>query len=124
MPRKAIPYFVYLVFDGHEHCKIGVSKHPKNRLYELQTGNPRLLKLITQWECQHKYQAVLIEQYCLQLMVDYFAYGEWVKSTPDIAISYIEPIYNKIKNNERLHEFQGFAISAWRHLNKHNEAAS
>ena len=71
-------YLIQSLEDGY--YKIGVSKHPKKRVKQLQTGNSSELKLVESFESEYPH---LVER-ALQRRYDYLKKeGEWF----DIAIS-------------------------------------
>jgi len=54
--------------------KIGVSKNPKKRIKQLQTGNPVTLKLITVFKTEYPYQ---IESFLHKRFSHCHREGEW-----------------------------------------------
>ena len=71
-------YLIQSLEDGY--YKIGVSKHPKKRVKQLQTGNSSELKLVESFESEYTH---LVER-ALQRRYDHLKKeGEWF----DIAIS-------------------------------------
>ena len=71
-------YLIQSLEDGY--YKIGVSKHPKKRVKQLQTGNSSELKLVESFESEYPH---LVER-ALQRRYDHLKKeGEWF----DIAIS-------------------------------------
>jgi predicted GIY-YIG superfamily endonuclease len=59
--------------------KIGVAEDPKNRISQLQTGNPFRLKLITQIPCDSRKQAEYIERELHYQFRKFHMHGEWFK---------------------------------------------
>lgn len=70
-------YFLYGMTDG-EAVKIGFSKEPEQRLCELQTGNPRTLKLIgTRFLAVGASAAQDAERKIHLMLQPYHLNGEW-----------------------------------------------
>jgi len=67
--------YIYLIQSQEDgYYKIGVSKHPKKRVLQLQTGNSSELKLIESYESEH---AHAVER-ALQRRYSYLKKeGEW-----------------------------------------------
>lgn len=67
--------YIYLIQSlENGYYKIGVSKHPQQRISELQTGNSSILKLITTYQTEFSHQ---IER-ALQRKYSYLhKEGEW-----------------------------------------------
>ena len=71
-------YLIQSLEDGY--YKIGVSKHPKKRVKQLQTGNSSELKLVESYQSEHAHKV----ERALQRRYSYLKKeGEWF----DIAIS-------------------------------------
>ena len=45
--KAKLKKYLYVISDGPDYFKIGVSNDPQNRLSTLQTGNPRQLRIET-----------------------------------------------------------------------------
>lgn len=54
--------FIYIISNGDGLIKVGVSKNPKKRVKQLQTGNGEVLKLLftEEFECS-RYELLQIE---------------------------------------------------------------
>lgn len=66
--------------DCGEFVKIGITGgHPRARLAELQTGNPRKLKLESAWECPDRASAASLERSILEQMAPHISRGEWIR---------------------------------------------
>lgn len=66
--------------DCGEFVKIGITGgNPYARLTELQTGNPRRLKLESAWELPDRTSAASLERSILQDMAPHISRGEWIK---------------------------------------------
>lgn len=78
-PRSA--WFVYVVSDGGDYLKIGMSKSPAARLAMLQTGNPCRLHIEALFACVDRQGALVIED-ALQASLRPFAApggSEWYR---------------------------------------------
>ena len=71
-------YLIQSLEDGY--YKIGVSKHPKKRVKQLQTGNSSELKLIESFQSDHAHK---VERALQRRYAHLKKEGEWF----DIAIS-------------------------------------
>jgi len=79
---------IYLIRSLDEsHYKVGVSKHPKKRVSQLQTGNSSKLKLITSYESEFAYQ---IEKSLQRRYSHLKKEGEWFEMSIDNEISFID----------------------------------
>jgi predicted GIY-YIG superfamily endonuclease len=67
--------YIYLIQSiENGYYKIGVSKHPKKRVKQLQTGNSSELKLIESYQSEHAHKV----ERALQRRYDYLKKeGEW-----------------------------------------------
>jgi predicted GIY-YIG superfamily endonuclease len=88
--------YVYLIQSLEDsRYKIGVSKHPKKRISQLQTGNSSKLKLIESYNSEFAYQ---IEK-TLQRRYSYLRKeGEWFDMSISNEVSFIEEC-RKIETN-------------------------
>ena len=79
--------FVYLIQSLEDSTyKIGVSKHPKKRIKELQTGNPSELRLVEAYQSEY---ANKIEK-TLQRRYSYLRKeGEWFDMSISNEVSFI-----------------------------------
>ena len=77
-------YLIHSLEDGY--YKIGVSKHPKKRLTQLQTGNSSELKLIESYQTEyaHKIESVFQTRY-FYLKKE----GEWFEMSISNEVSFI-----------------------------------
>ena len=58
--------YIYLIEETNSELgavKIGMSADPLSRLQQLQTGNPRILRLVKQIQCQDKEEAQELESF-------------------------------------------------------------
>ena len=93
-------YLIQSLEDGY--YKIGVSKHPKKRVTQLQTGNSSELKLIESYQTEyaHKVERALQNRYSYLRKV-----GEWFDLSISEDISFlsdckqIEESINILKKN-------------------------
>lgn len=68
---------IYLIGDGHNY-KIGISKAPKKRIRQLQTGNGCKLRLIKEFQNPSKiYCESLMEKRLHFLLRQFKKTGEW-----------------------------------------------
>jgi len=71
--------YIYLIQSlENGYYKIGVSKHPQQRVKELQTGNPSGLKLIETYQSEfaNKIEKTLQRRYsCLKKVGEWFDMG-------------------------------------------------
>lgn len=78
--------YIYLIYDG-KHYKIGISKHPQQRVKELQTACPVKLTLVSVYKVQstlaHKLEQQLHKMFW-QSRVRFN--GEWF----DLSLEHIE----------------------------------
>lgn len=71
--------FVYVVSEGaNGPVKVGVAKRPRQRLAELQIGNPRKLKLAGSWLAETRSRAIGVEFEVHAEMKRYRLRGEWL----------------------------------------------
>lgn len=80
--------YIYLIQSlENSYYKIGVSKHPKQRLNELQTGNSSELKLIESYpsEFAHQIEKTLHRRYS-HLKKE----GEWFELTIENIVSFVQ----------------------------------
>jgi len=95
--------YVYLIQSQEDgYYKIGVSKHPKKRVKQLQTGNSSELKLVESYQSEH---ANKIEK-ALQRRYSYLKKeGEWFDMGVSQEVSFltdckqIEHNFNILKEN-------------------------
>lgn len=88
--------YIYLIQSlESSYYKIGVSKHPKQRLNELQTGNSSKLKLIEvyQSDIAHQIEKTLHRRYS-HLKKE----GEWFELAIDNEVSFLQECM-KIEEN-------------------------
>lgn len=71
--------YVYLISEGPRGpVKIGVAKSPGWRICELQTGNPRKLRIVKTWAMENRRAAFDLERTILDEMASYRMSGEWI----------------------------------------------
>jgi len=80
--------YVYLIQSLEDsRYKIGVSKHPKKRIEQLQTGNSSKLKLVESYQSEHPH---LVER-TLQRRYSYLKKeGEWFDMGISHEVSFLE----------------------------------
>ncbi|MDG1772100.1 MAG: GIY-YIG nuclease family protein, partial [Oceanicoccus sp.] len=70
---------VYFVADGKDFLKIGMSDSTPNRLAQMQTGNPRELKIVYEMAFATKRIALNVEQLMHYELSEYRERGEWFR---------------------------------------------
>jgi hypothetical protein len=95
--------YVYLISDKNNYTyKIGISKNPKNRLKQLQTGSDKKLVICKQVLCENADQ---VEASLHHIYSIYNIQGEWFELNDieienfEIKCKTIDNDINKIKNN-------------------------
>ena len=75
---EACDHYTYAIWDG-EAIKVGKScAHPVQRCADLQTGNPRTLRLVA-------YSAVLTEAQAHRRLNHWRIRGEWFRVCPEVV---------------------------------------
>ena len=95
--------YIYLIQSQEDgYYKIGVSKHPKKRVKQLQTGNSSELKLIETYQSEHAHKV----ERALQRRYSYLKKeGEWFDLSIKEDVSFltdckqIEESINILKKN-------------------------
>jgi len=88
--------YIYLIQSlENSYYKIGVSKHPKKRLSELQTGNSSPLKLVETYQTEFAHQ---IERALQRRYSHLRKEGEWFDMSISNEVSFIEEC-RKIEEN-------------------------
>ena len=93
-------YLIQSLEDGY--YKIGVSKHPKKRVKQLQTGNSSELKLIESYESEHAHK---VERALQRRYLHMKKEGEWFDMSISQEVSFlsdckqIEDSINILKKN-------------------------
>ena len=86
---------IYLMVAGND-IKIGVSENPKRRLTEVQTGNPKEVRLAYIEEMDSKQQAYYVEKELHKTYKKLNKQGEWFKGLSIVkVIKKIETIRDK-----------------------------
>jgi hypothetical protein len=67
---------VYFISDG-EFIKIGKANNVERRLKELQTGNPKELKILRIIKCTDEYAAYELETFLHSMLHSVNSIGEW-----------------------------------------------
>lgn len=80
--RKGRPGFVYLISDGTAY-KIGYSVNPEKRVAELQTGNPRLLRLVKKMSGTEADEKALHQKF-----IQYNLLQEWFRPMSEILAAF------------------------------------
>lgn len=77
---KAGYHHVYVVAEGDKRtgpCKIGVADRPHHRMSGMQTGTPRLLKLVQYWRTPGPPASLRVERAAHLILAEYKIRGEW-----------------------------------------------
>lgn len=70
---------VYVISEGEwGPVKVGVAARPESRIRELQSGNPKRLKLADWWQFGTREEAFAVERMILDEMAPYRMVGEWI----------------------------------------------
>jgi hypothetical protein len=80
---------VYILQAG-DYIKVGVSNNIKNRINQMQTGNPKKINLIAKRSFNKRSEAFYIEGVIHQFLKDHRQSGEWFCVTPSMFNSLIE----------------------------------
>lgn len=82
--RKGVPGYVYCIGEkGTKKVKVGYSTKPEARIAELQTGNPRVLRLIGKVRGTEADERNLHRKYS-----DLNILQEWFKATPELLAEF------------------------------------
>lgn len=95
--------FVYFISDG-EYIKIGKAKQPKQRLMELQTGNPKELKILWLIPCKNDKAAYYVEQSLHGLYRSYRQCGEWFDVLPKMQKHSFDSWFGESQIDSKLQE--------------------
>jgi hypothetical protein len=94
--------------DGVENIKIGFTsdKNIFNRVRQLQTGNPRPLRIVDVFEFKNNEMAKQIENLCHWNLTQFRLSGEWFKYEPRVmeVLCYVADLSNHY-NGEKLKSF-------------------
>lgn len=101
--------YVYLISCGDNDIrptKVGVSDDPYKRIKELQTGNPRKLKIEIIIECVDRNHAFNLEKTIHEVLFKRRLQGEWFSMSGHKAMKVInrianDPAYRSVKNIEK-----------------------
>jgi predicted GIY-YIG superfamily endonuclease len=88
--------YVYLITNNLNQYKIGISKNPKRRIKELQTGNDSNLFIVNQYKSEKHYKK--IETALHHTYKHCNVINEWFELTNDQASMFISECI-KIENN-------------------------
>ena len=74
--------YVYVIQSGSDGAiKIGISKNPEQRLSQLQTSNPKELRILYAWQVE---DATMLERHLHFVFAEYRLSGEWFKPENEI----------------------------------------
>jgi len=101
--------YVYLISCGDNNVrptKVGVSDDPYKRIKELQTGNPRQLKIEFIIECSDREHAFHLEKTIHEVLFKRHLRGEWFSMSGHKALKVLtrlsnDPSYRNVKNIEK-----------------------
>jgi predicted GIY-YIG superfamily endonuclease len=81
--------YVYIITDGEDY-KVGVSDNPGKRLKQLQTGNPKKLRIVSTFTLPEKSTAFKVEREShTKIGALYEKRGEWFKGASEFHINLI-----------------------------------
>ncbi len=82
---------VYIMTEGTatRPIKVGVANNPLGRLSELQTGNPRKLRLARSWNTWTRDHAFRLERAILEQFANSRLRGEWLDTTEQEVADFI-----------------------------------
>lgn len=72
--------YVYLIQSGirkSDPVKVGMSKHPEKRIKQLQTGNPKDLRILLIIKCESSSKAFLVEKSLHSILASTNIKNEW-----------------------------------------------
>jgi hypothetical protein len=78
--------YVYIITNG-EDFKVGVSVNPKKRLKQLQTGNPKKLRLVAVFEVEKKDVFKMEKEAHASISCWYMKSGEWFKNATEFHVN-------------------------------------
>jgi hypothetical protein len=85
--------FLYIISEGeHGPVKIGRSRNPGARLYELQTGNARFLRLVATYELTHD-EACDAERLLHDELDGHSMAGEWFDLSESFMLEYMPDFF-------------------------------
>jgi hypothetical protein len=80
--------YVYIISDGQDY-KVGVSNNPDKRLKQLQTGNPKKLKIVNLFEVEKTKVFKMEKEAHNKIRGWYIKSGEWFKNASEFHINLI-----------------------------------
>ena len=91
---------VYFIRSGKKgDIKIGKSNDPEKRMAELQTGNPKILRLIATIPCKSEQEAFDLEKALHKTFKSRWLHGEWFHR--NIRLKDIEKAKAKARERDR-----------------------
>ena len=89
--------YIYLISEGFNGpVKIGVAKNPGWRLCELQTGNPRKLRLVKTWLMESRSAAFDFERTILNDFPNFRMSGEWLEADEDAFVAHVDACLEEV----------------------------
>jgi hypothetical protein len=70
-------YIYIIAIDGHDLCKVGISKNPQSRLSQLNTGSPYKMRFVCILETPNASEARKLESAFHKVMRKHRTNGEW-----------------------------------------------
>lgn len=97
--------WVYLLhWQDRGPCKIGMADDPRQRLVELQVGNPYDLFLFEAWGFPERIHAQQIEAAILKRLKSCRLRGEWVNATPLQVATAMTALLKEMGHDPRMWE--------------------
>ena len=97
--------FVYLIQHGYGGIKIGVSKDPKKRCKQLQTGNQKKLRVIATFSFKSKSEALIVEELLHRKFAQYRMNGEWFRKSILRKFKDRKSLFPKIFNSGMINDY-------------------
>ena len=97
--------YVYLIQSGKKKSdpvKVGYSKNPEARIKTLQTGNPKLLRLLMKIKCNNDAHARRLERTLHEMLKGQNVLLEWFK----LNRCNVMKMLNAFANNEGFHQVE------------------
>jgi hypothetical protein len=90
---------LYVIADSEGLHKVGISNDPSHRLAQLQTGSPRLLRLV--YQTKPAAQAIDIESAAHRILKRYATHGEWFNCSSGQAVDAVNAAQERIGRKRR-----------------------
>ena len=106
--------YTYMISDGHNNIKVGISDKPERRLKQLQTGHPYPLEIIftEEFNCERNRMLKIEKKLHEEMGVKYKKlHGEWflieenqIESVKNLLIWFLTKFLPFLLNSEQLFE--------------------